>query len=155
RYTQTTLAGLYGISGMGNLFNPNVQAGVKTGFLPLKPGEAPFETELGNFAPSVGFAWTPNFENNLLRRGLGKDSVIRAGYSIAYIRRSNSIFNDGYDSNPGSLLTLNRNSTIGNLVTGQNADVLPVLLRQPQRLGAPSFNKTPTYPYTGYAVSDT
>ena len=34
----------------------------------------------------------------MLKRAFGQRGVFRAGYSIAYVRRSNSIFNDGYSA---------------------------------------------------------
>ena len=151
RYTQTTVEGLYGVSGPGNLFKPGVFTGTKTAFAALKPGEPVYDDDWLNFAPSVGFAWTPRTDNALLKRVLGESFVLRGGYSIAFIRRSNSLFNEGYDGNPGNQLTLTRNITNGNLVTNQGTDRLPVLLREPQRLGPPSFPKTPTFPFTEYA----
>ena len=154
RYTQTSVEGLYGISGKGNLFNPTTRTGSKTTITPLKPGESTYNTQWVNLGPSIGFAWSPKIDNAIVKGILGANGVIRGGYAISYIRRSNSLFNDGYANNPGSLLTLNRNTTIGNLVSGQSGDALPVLLRQTTRLGAPAFNKTPVYPYGGYGVTD-
>jgi len=150
RYSQTTVDGLYGVSGPGNLFKPGVFTGTKTAFTQLNPGEPVYDSDWANFAPSVGFAWSPKFEG-FWKRILGSSTVLRGGYSIAYLRRSNSLFNDGYDGNPGSQLTLTRNITNGNLVTNQGSDRLPVLLRETSRLGPPSFPTKPTYPFTDYA----
>src|SRR5262249_7607245 len=149
-----SVGALHGISGAGNLFSPGTLTGTKTEFVQLQPGQKPYDTDYGNFAPSLGAAWSPKFGNSILRKMFGAESVLRAGYSIAFIRRSNSLFNDGYDNNPGSLMTLNRTIANGNLVTGQGADRLPVLLREPQRLGPPAFDKTPHFPVSNYLVSD-
>src|SRR5262245_6293203 len=149
RYTTTTMDSLYGISGPGNLFRPGVMTGKQTEFFPLKPGAATYETQSANFAPSLGFAWSPKWDTKWIKRILGENSVLRGGYSIAFVRRSNSLFDDGFDDNPGGVITLTRNVNNGNLVSGQSTDILPVLLREPQRLGAPNFAKTPAYPITG------
>ena len=149
RYTTTTMDSLYGISGPGNLFKPGVLTGKQTEFFPLKPGAAPYETEWANFAPSFGFAWSPKFEKKWMKRVLGESAVLRAGYSIAFVRRSNALFDDGFDDNPGGVITLTRNMNNGNLVSGPATNALPVLLREPPRLGPPNFAKTPSYPIYG------
>lgn len=154
RYTTTTVDSLYGISGPGNLFKPGVMTGKPTEMVQLKQGEPAYGTQWGNVAPSFGFAWSPSLGNPVLKAVLGESTVLRGGYSIAYIRRSNSLFNDGYDQNPGSLLTLNRTIANGNLVSGQGSDRLPVLLRETSRLGPPPFPPRPTFPSTNYLVSD-
>ena len=87
RYSQTTVDGLYGVSGAGNLFSPGVFTGAKTAFTQLNPGERVYDSDWANLAPSVGFAWSPKFEG-LLKRILGSSTVLRGGYSIAYLRRS-------------------------------------------------------------------
>ncbi len=66
-YTTTSVAGLYGISGEGNLFKPGVTPGSVTQFVPFKKGEKAYNTDYRNFAPSFGFAWTPNFSNGWLK----------------------------------------------------------------------------------------
>ncbi len=43
-----------------------------------------YKTDYNNFAPQVGFAWAPKFENGFLKRLAGSDFVIRGGYSEAF-----------------------------------------------------------------------
>jgi Carboxypeptidase regulatory-like domain len=153
-YTQSTYAGLFGVSGVGNLFKPGTLTGQTTQFVPLKAGDAAYGTQWKNLAPSIGLAWNPNVDNTPLRWLLGKGGrgVLRAGYSIAYNREGISAL-QALSGNPGGTITASRNLTLGNLVTGAGGDTLPLLLRQTNRLGAPSFPATPSYPLTG-AITD-
>jgi len=148
RYSQTTIEGLYGVSGPGNLFKPGVFTGTRTAFTALQPGEPVYDDDWMNLAPSVGFAWTPKVNGGWLKRLTGESFVFRGGYSIAFIRRSNSLFNEGYDGNPGNQITLTRNVTNGNLGT------LPLLLREPQRLGPGTIPNKPEFPFTTYEATN-
>src|SRR5262245_9366363 len=58
---------VYGISGVGNLFNPNVQSGQLPTFRQLAEGERAYPMDWNNFSPSVGFVWTPEAKDGLLR----------------------------------------------------------------------------------------
>ena len=140
RYAVTTYEGLYGISGAGNLFKPGVLTGQPTQFNPLPIGQHVFQTQWANFAPDLGIAWN---------RGR---TVIRAGYSLAYTREGNNAFSF-IANNPGGFVSATRNIATGNLVSGTGGDVLPVLLRQPDRLGPPAFDAAPIYPMTGLATN--
>ena len=55
---------------------------------PLGIGEKLYDTDWNNFAPSASIAWSPNFQGNFLHRLFGNpgQSVIRAGYSVAFVR---------------------------------------------------------------------
>jgi len=101
-YTRTGPEGVFGISGYGNLFKPGVYEGKHTEYRLLKPGEKAYQNSYKDFAPSLGFAWTPNFESGLLSRifGGGK-TVYRGGYSIAFVREGFSPFNSMFGSNEG------------------------------------------------------
>jgi hypothetical protein len=140
----TTVAGLYGVSGLGG----------PTQFTQFKEGDKAFNTNLGNFAPSLGFAWTPNWKSGLLSKVFGSDgkSVIRGGFSIAYNREGISDILDTLVNNPGGQLTSTRS------VTNNNLGSLPVLLSQTSRLGPPVVPDSPVYPITnqqgGYLISD-
>jgi len=151
-YATSTVAGLYGVSGP-NLFKPGTLTGSPTQFTNLKSGSQLYNMQWGNVGPSIGFAWTPGGgeKHGWLKYllGDGGQTVIRGGYSIAYERQGSASVLNFYDTNPGLFFAVNRNSTNGNLVTGTGTDVLPLLLRDGSRLGAPSFPSAPTYPFTG------
>jgi hypothetical protein len=150
-YTTASVADLFGISGAGNIFNHNVRTGRATQFVQYKKGDRAYNVDYKNFAPSFGFAWSPNVKNGWLKRilGDGGQTVIRGGYSIAYNRNGMAEFSDIFGSNPGSQITATRSIGLSNLVTNQGDDRLPVLLREPHRLGRPDFPTTPAYPLTG------
>ncbi|HEV8486165.1 MAG TPA: carboxypeptidase-like regulatory domain-containing protein [Blastocatellia bacterium] len=152
-YSTTTVEGLFGVSGPGNLFKPGVLQGKETEFTQFEKGDPSFETRYRNFAPSVGFAWSPSFKSGLLKRIMGDSGrvVMRGGYSLTYNRRGITNFSDNINDNPGNFVTTNRNQTLGNLVSNNNE--LPILLSERNRLGAPAFPESPTYPLKG-AITD-
>lgn len=149
-YTTATLDDVWGISGPGNLFKPGTTTGRATQFIQMQEGTGAYNTDYKNFAPSLGVAWRITGKEGLLKRIAGDgQTVIRAGYSIAYNRQGIGDFRGLQASNPGVLITANRDLAQGNLVTNQGADRLPVLLRETNRLGPPTFPTTPTYPLIG------
>lgn len=151
-YSETTFDQLYGVSGKGNLFRPGATGGTPTSYTAFKPETSNVNTDWNNFAPSFGFAWSPNFKNNLLRRvtGEGGQTVLRGGYSVAYNREGLNVFTSIYSANPGISIVASRNLTLGNLVgaqtDGTNLGPMPLLFREANRLGAPRFANTPSYP---------
>jgi hypothetical protein len=150
-YATVTPDALWGISGPGNLFKPGTLTGKATQFDQFKEGTPAYNTDYKNFAPSFGFAWSPNWKSGWLKRlsGDSGETVVRGGYSIAYSRQGiNAGFRGIFSANPGITITTNRDLTIGNLVTNQGNDRLPVLLRETSRLGPPAFQAAPTYPFT-------
>jgi hypothetical protein len=144
-YTTTTVDGLYGISGPGNMFNPFANAGRPTQFAQFRKGEGAYNTDYTNFAPSFGFAWSPSAKDGWLKRIIGESgqTVLRGGYSIAYSRQGIGDFRGDFGVNPGILVNTNRDLTIGNLAS---PDQLPVLLRNLNPLDVPDFLQTPNYP---------
>ncbi len=102
-YTRTGADGVFGVSGLGNLFNPGVYRGALTQFRLVEPGEKAFKNNYKDFAPSVGFAWTPRFKSGLLGRVFGDSAktVLRGGYSIAYVREGSETFNSMFGGNEG------------------------------------------------------
>ena len=93
-------AGLFGVSGVNNLFKPGTLSGSSPVYV-LDNGKPWYNNWHKGFAPSLGVAWQPGFESSMWQRLFGKpgDSVFRAGYSIAYSREG--LFNWGGPSNPG------------------------------------------------------
>ncbi len=150
-YTTATIDDVWGISGRGNLFKPGTMTGRAPQFVQFVKGTRAYDIDYGNLAPTFGFAWSPNFRSGWLGRivGSGRTTVVRGGYSLSYSRRGIGDFRGFFSSNPGVIITTNRNMTIGNLVTGVGSDVLPVLLRETSRLGPPAFPTDPVYPMTG------
>jgi len=148
-YTTATVDDIWGVSGPGNLFKPGTLAGRPTQFIQMKEGTAAYNTDYKNFAPSLGFAWRVNAKDGWLKRIAGEgQTVVRAGYSIAYNRQGIGDFRGSASSNPGVVITTNRSITIGNLVGG-SLGTLPLLFRETGRLGAPDFPTTPAYPLSG------
>src|SRR5688572_23021093 len=77
--------------------------------------KAYYKTDFDNFAPSIGFAYTPNFESGIGRMIFGSEgkSVFRGGYSQAY----------GNDS----IVTSINNAAVGNPGLGSTDRTLPNL----------------------------
>ncbi|MGH9519702.1 MAG: TonB-dependent receptor domain-containing protein, partial [Terriglobales bacterium] len=95
-------AGVYGVSGLNNLFQPGNTPGTTTTFVNDK-GQTFYNADKKDFAPSIGLAWTPNVTGGPLATlfGEGGKSVLRAGYSIAYDRPGLSEFTNLAPTNPG------------------------------------------------------
>jgi hypothetical protein len=145
-FAKTDYAGVFGVSGVGRLFQPGVAAGAKPAqYTVLAPGERLYKTDWNNFAPSFGIAYSPDWRNSILNRVFGSagQSVIRAGYSIAFVREGISVVTQPVQGHPG-----------GNVFTGLTAGIefAPgFLFRDRAALPAPVFPSKPTYPVTGSA----
>ena len=107
-YTRNTYAGIFGVSGVGNLFSPGTFTGQPTQYRLLEPGEKGFNTRKNDFAPSFGFAWVPNFKSSLLKKLAGEngETVIRGGYSKAFTREGFNAYTAMFGSNEGGTITL-------------------------------------------------
>ena len=148
-YSQTTFNELFGISGPGNLFKPGTQTGKVTEFTQFSAATNSYNVDYNNFAPSLGFAWTPRPSGGVLNKVLGDggQTVFRGGYSVAFVREGLNVFTSILGSNPGLSIVANRNLALGNLGT------LPVLFRDKSRLAPPTFQTKPIYPSQG-AITD-
>jgi hypothetical protein len=148
RFSVSSFAGLYGVSGVGNIFKPGVLSGQPTTYTQLATGSSAYNTQWGNLGPSLGLAWSPKVQSGPLSWLLGRNGagVFRAGYSIAYDREGLSVLTGALTGNPGSSISATRSLSVGNLVSGTGTDVLPLLLSQPGRLSAPAFPSSPSYP---------
>jgi len=89
---QTDSRSLFGVSGEGNLFNPNAAPGPPPGvatldFVSGDTGRQLYSDDFNNFAPFVGLAYSPDFKSGFLRTLFGEagKSSIRLGYSISYL----------------------------------------------------------------------
>ncbi len=111
-YTRVGIEGLYGISGVGNLFRPGVLQGVEPQFFQARGGEGAFQTYWKHFNPSTGFAWTiPGTDHKPLKWLLGPHgrSVLRGGYSISTMREGMNVFTSIWGENQGRSVTLTIN----------------------------------------------
>jgi hypothetical protein len=143
-FAKTTYADLFGISGQGNLFKPGTLTGRPTQFNELKVSEKLYDDDFNNVAPSIGVAWSPNVKEGWLGRLVGSSgqTVVRGGYSMAFVREGLGAVISPLQSNPGGILTVNKDTADGTLPLG-------TLLRDSSKLAPPSFSDTPVYPYVG------
>jgi carboxypeptidase family protein/TonB-dependent receptor-like protein len=150
-YTTGTIQDLWGVSGVNNLFEPGVTPGQKPAFQPYTKGSRAFNIDKNNFAPSLGLNFTPGSRGGFLGKLLGEegDTVFRGAYSLAFERPGMSDYTAVFGANPGPSLNTSRSVSLGNLGTP-----LPVLLRETNRLGAPAYPATLTYPYTDLPTED-
>jgi hypothetical protein len=140
------LTGLYGLSGVGNLFKPGTLTGSVPQINPVTAGGGYKMPAV--WAPSLGMAWQLPGSNGPLGWLLGHHTgaaVLRAGYSIATVREGMNVYSQVYGGNPG--LTLD--SSLSNANTPADFGAAgSVLFRDgsfPTRTGIPS---TPQYPLT-------
>ncbi|HJZ99435.1 MAG TPA: TonB-dependent receptor [Candidatus Solibacter sp.] len=108
-YTRVGLDGLYGVSGVGNLFKPGTLTGTVPQFQAVKPGTAAYNTHVKQFSPSLGFAWRiPATQTPGLSWVIGKQghSVLRGGYSIATVREGMDFFISVWGANQGRSASL-------------------------------------------------
>src|SRR5262249_46678252 len=117
-YSTTTIADLFGVSGVGNLFKPGTLTGKVPEFVQFKEGDRAYNLDYNDFAPSFGFAWSPNAKNHWLKHIIGEagHTVIRGGYSMAYNRYGIGDFSGIFGTNPGPSISTNRSLTLNNLV---------------------------------------
>jgi hypothetical protein len=154
-YATATIEDVWGVSGVGNLFAPGVLTGRKPTFIGFGEGTYAFKTDWNNFAPNLGVSWVPGARGGWLGRILGEDgdTVLRAGYALAYERHGMSDFSDVFGTNPGVTLTTNRDTGTGTL--NQDGLGLPVLFRDRARLGAPNnIPLSQQYPFTEVITGD-
>jgi len=145
-YTRTGFDGIYGVSGVGNLFAPNVFQGQPTQFRLLGEGEQGYRTRHHDFAPSFGFAYSPDFKSGFLKRLTGEtgQTVIRGGYSIAYTREGFNAYTAMFGSNEGGTVNLNVSPSLtpGIFPAGS------VLFRNGNFPALPPPTDTSKYPFT-------
>lgn len=142
-FAKVTFADLFGESGEGNLFMPGTLTGRTSQLTPLGIGEKLYDTDWKNFAPSASIAWSPSFSNGLLHRFFGNpgQSVVRGGYSVAFVREGLGNITQIVSANPGGTLTLTSDVDAGSLPIG-------TLFRDRPALAPPDFADTPSFPVT-------
>jgi hypothetical protein len=157
-YSTVTLESLCGRSGVNNrddveqacnLFQPGNMPGVTPEYINFAEGEQAHKLDTNNWAPSIGFAWVLGQPGGVLGTILGDDAVIRGGYSKSFSREGLTNFTGRFSSNPGLNLFGDPDRSVAN----NNLGPLPLLLRQPERLGPGTFPESPAYPFAG-SVTD-
>jgi len=155
-YTRPGYAGVWGVSGVGNLFKP----GTLTGSVPvfsLVGDSRGFDPGVGFFAPSFGMAYRIP-KGGFLGKLTGDDAVIRGGFSIATNRQGIGFLDGIWSGNQGrSLATSTSPGATPSVFTAGNVlfsdPTLPTLA--PTSL-VPSF-PNPTFPLavqSGQTVTD-
>jgi hypothetical protein len=88
------------------LFEPGKLDGVQNPV--MTPGKVASKATLFNFAPNVGFTWSPSAEHGVLGKIIGNTSksVVRGGYALTYYDEGTNFFSTNPGSNPGQQQTL-------------------------------------------------
>jgi hypothetical protein len=141
-YTTLSTAGIWGTSGVGNLFMPGASGGAKSSYGQFPQGTYAYNPDHNNFAPAVGVTWSPGEHSGMIGAILGQegDTVLRAAGSVSYERVGMNAFTGPFGNNQGIVLSTNRDINSGTL------GALPQLLRNPGASALPGFPSTPTYP---------
>ena len=131
---------IFGVSGFGNLFNPNAAPGAAPAigtlnFVSGETGRGLYNNDWNNFAPFFGFAWSPQFNSGLGRKIFGEagKSSIRGGYSISYIRDGFTVISNAMGvgtTNPG-LIASTANTTPTGVLTGAGVPLPGVTFQIP------------------------
>ena len=115
---QPNYSDLYGISGFGNIFNPTATPGSQTKgvaslqFVSGDTGIGLYNNDWNNFAPFLGFAYSPASKSGPLHFLFGDEgtSSIRGGYSVSYLHDGITTFTNLLGvgtTNPGLIATAN------------------------------------------------
>ncbi len=153
-YATATVEGMWGVSGVGNLFKPGTLTGKVPQYQTLTKNTNAYKADVNNLAPTLGLTYRPTAQKGLFRSILGSDgdTVLRAAYTLAYSRGGMTDFTGVYGNNPGITITTNRTQGLNNLVLDNQG--LPLLLSQADRLGAPPFQEAPVYPNSGLITDE-
>src|SRR5579864_2725559 len=112
---------VFGISGPGNLFHPGSTAGNANEMFVSDAGKSWYNRYMKAFAPSVGVAYQPNWDNGMMHHlfgGSGK-TVLRAGFSIAYSREGLNSFFGIAQGNPFTGSQFASSAVANNAANGQ------------------------------------
>ena len=122
----TNVEDIFGVSGRGNLFNPNAPAGpppakATLDFVSGDTGRGLWNNDWNNFAPFFGFAYSPDFKSGFLSKVFGPTgtSSIRGGYSISYLHDGFTVVSNALGTgttNPG-LIQTSANTTPSGVLT--------------------------------------
>ena len=118
----TNFNDIFGVGGPGNLFTPTSTAGNRSAtldFVSGNTGKGLYKKDWNNFAPFIGFAYSPNFEKGVLRTIFGGEgrSSIRGGYSITYLQDGITVITNVLGGNPGLAFGAANNLPVGVLTS--------------------------------------
>ncbi|HSP62765.1 MAG TPA: TonB-dependent receptor, partial [Pyrinomonadaceae bacterium] len=142
-------ASIWGVSGQNNLFKPTAAPGSQTVgpfasliFVSGNTGIPLYKNDWNNFAPSVGFAYSPRFKSGPLHMLFGEEgkSSIRGGYSVSYLHDGVTTFTNLLGTgttNPGLIQTANTSPLSG--VVPNNNQILGQLTAAGVPLNFPAF----------------
>src|SRR5262249_33392650 len=143
-YSQVGLAGIWGLSGIGNLFKPGTLTGTAPTYNKLDPNNTYKIPKI--WAPSVGLAWQLPKMGGFLGKVFGERagaSVLRAGYAIASVREGMNVLTSTYGGNQGLTVSTSIDPSTFPADFGAPGSVLFRDATLPVRSGVPS---TPQYP---------
>jgi Carboxypeptidase regulatory-like domain len=144
-YSAVSYASLWGISGVGHLFQPGASGGVNPTF---DRYNGSYYKVPNMWNPSAGLAWRIPGTNGpaafLLGRDTGK-AVLRAGYAISTVRNGSYTFQNLLGSNQGLNYDATVNATSYPQDFGAPGSVLFSSSTLPTRSGVPN---SPQYPIT-------
>jgi len=119
-YTRPGYAGLFGVSGVGNLFKPGVLDGSSPVLSLIPAGTGGFSPGVGHFSPSAGVAYRIA-KGGFLHWLTGDDAVLRAGFSVATLRQGMAALEGVWSGNAGrSLSTSTSPGTTPSVFTAGN-----------------------------------
>jgi Carboxypeptidase regulatory-like domain len=147
-YTQVSYAGLFGISGAGNLFQPGNTPGQPSVYTPVSNPYNPPAV----WAPSAGLAWSVPAMEGLMGAIFGHHtgaSVLRGGYAIATVREGMDVFSSIYGANQGITQSASISPTTYPTVFGPAGSVTLGQANVPSRDSA--IPATPSYPIAAAA----
>ena len=155
-YTRPGYAGVWGISGVGNLFAPGTITAPAPSLNQVTPGTAGYSALNRQFSPSLGLAWQvpqSSFKPLQWLLGSGGQSVLRGGYAISTLREDAGTFSI-WGGNQGRTLTTSVDPSTTPANFGPPGSVLfrdgTLPSRQPSSL-TPSF---PLAVAAGTSISD-
>jgi Carboxypeptidase regulatory-like domain/TonB dependent receptor len=147
-YTRPGFAGLYGVSGVGNLFMPGTLTGSAPVFSLVPSGVGGFDAGAGRFSPSVGLAY--QFHNTGKFHWLTGDSaVFRAGFNISTLRQGIGFLDAVWNGNQGRSLSTSASATA-------NPNIFPaggVLFSDPSYPSVVPTSVVPTFPNPSFPLA--
>jgi hypothetical protein len=155
-YTRPGYAGVWGISGVGNLFAPGTMTGTAPALNSVPAGTPGYNTLNHQFSPSVGLAYQvpkTGFKPMAWLLGSSGQSVLRGGYAISTLREDAGTFSI-WGGNQGRTLTTSVDPSTTPANFGAPGSVLFRDATLPSRQPTSS---TPTFPLAvaaGTSISD-